>query len=91
MTDVLPIAYSRSLFMNRRTFVGNASLLTASLALPSAVFAAAAPAFPVVRPAASQRRFRSKAVEATITEFKKKVKDPELGLRTAFRAPSIPP
>jgi meiotically up-regulated gene 157 (Mug157) protein len=65
--------------MNRRTFVQNATLLTTSLALPSAVFAAAAPAFPVVRPAASQRRFRSKAVEAAITEFKKKVKDPELG------------
>ncbi|MDJ0366838.1 glycoside hydrolase family 125 protein [Hymenobacter sp. H14-R3] len=65
--------------MNRRTFVGNASLLTASLALPTTILAAAAPAFPVVRPAAGKRRFRSKAVEAAITEFKKKVKDPELG------------
>lgn len=65
--------------MNRRTFVGNASLLAAGLALPSSILAAAAPAFPVVRPAASQRRFRSKAVEAAIAEFKKKVKDPELG------------
>ena len=65
--------------MNRRTFVQQASLLTGSLALPSTILAAAAPAFPVVRPAASKRRFRSKAVEAAITEFKKKVKDPELG------------
>jgi meiotically up-regulated gene 157 (Mug157) protein len=65
--------------MNRRTFVQQASLLTGSLALPSTIFAAAAPAFPVVRPVAAKRRFRSKAVEAAITEFKKKVKDPELG------------
>jgi meiotically up-regulated gene 157 (Mug157) protein len=65
--------------MNRRTFVQQASLLTGSLALPSTILAAAAPAFPVVRPAAGKRRFRSKAVEAAITEFKKKVKDPELG------------
>jgi meiotically up-regulated gene 157 (Mug157) protein len=42
-------------------------------------FASAAPAFPVVRPAAGKRRFRSRAVEAAIAEFKKKVKDPELG------------
>ncbi|RZK92731.1 MAG: glycoside hydrolase family 125 protein, partial [Hymenobacter sp.] len=54
-------------------------MLAASLALPSTILAAAAPAFPVVRPVASKRRFRSKAVEAAITEFKKKVKDPELG------------
>jgi meiotically up-regulated gene 157 (Mug157) protein len=65
--------------MNRRIFVQQASLLTGSLALPSTILAAAAPAFPVVRPAASKRRFRSKAVEGAITEFKKKVKDPELG------------
>jgi meiotically up-regulated gene 157 (Mug157) protein len=65
--------------MNRRTFAQQASLLAAGLALPSTLLAAAAPAFPVVRPVASKRRFRSKAVEAAITEFKKKVKDPELG------------
>ena len=64
--------------MNRRTFVQHTALLTTSLALAPAAFAAA-PAFPVVRPAASQRRFRSKAVEAAISEFKKNVKDPELG------------
>ena len=64
--------------MNRRTFVQQTSLLTASFALAPAAFAAA-PAFPVVRPAASKRRFRSKAVEAAIAEFRKKVKDPELG------------
>ena len=64
--------------MNRRTFVAQASLLTAGLAWPAAGLAAAS-AFPVVRPVAAKRRFRSKAVEAAITEFKKKVKDPELG------------
>lgn len=39
----------------------------------------AAPAFPVVRPLASQRRFRSEAVEQAIGEFQRRVKDRELG------------
>jgi meiotically up-regulated gene 157 (Mug157) protein len=65
--------------MNRRIFAQQASLLAAGLALSPTAFAAPAPAFPVVRPAAGKRRFRSKAVEAAIAEFKKKVKDPELG------------
>ncbi|TDN38702.1 glycoside hydrolase family 125 protein [Hymenobacter sp. UV11] len=64
--------------MNRRTFVHRTSLVTASLAFAPAAFAAS-PTFPVVRPATGKRRFRSKAVEAAISEFKKKVKDPELG------------
>ena len=64
--------------MNRRNFLQNASLLAASplLSLPSR---AAAPGLPVVRPAVGQRHFRSRAVEAAITEFQQKVKDPELG------------
>ena len=64
--------------MNRRIFLQDASLLAASpfLSLPAW---ATAPTFPVVRPALAQRRFRSKAVEAAITEFGRKVKDPELG------------
>ena len=63
--------------MNRRLFLRDASLLTAGsfLSFPSY----AAPAYPVVRPALTQRRFRSKAVEAAITEFGRNVKDPELG------------
>jgi meiotically up-regulated gene 157 (Mug157) protein len=65
--------------MNRRLFAQRASLLTASTLLTPFAFASAAPAFPVVRPAAGKRRFRSRAVEAAIAEFKKKVKDPELG------------
>jgi meiotically up-regulated gene 157 (Mug157) protein len=65
--------------MNRRLFAQRASLLTASTLLTPFAFASAAPTFPVVRPAAGKRRFRSRAVEAAIAEFKKKVKDPELG------------
>lgn len=65
--------------MYRRNFVQGAALLTASAFLPRYSFADGAPAFPVVRPAAGKRRFRSRAVEAAIAEFKKKVKDPELG------------
>ncbi len=55
------------------------ALLTGGLFLGPAAFAGTAPAFAVVRPAAAKRRFRSRAVEAAIAEFKKKVKDPELG------------
>ncbi|GAB3297963.1 hypothetical protein GCM10027348_21030 [Hymenobacter tenuis] len=47
--------------------------------LPPYCFAEAGPALPVVRPAAAKRRFRSRSVEAAIAEFRKKVKDPELG------------
>ncbi|WP_375436101.1 glycoside hydrolase family 125 protein [uncultured Hymenobacter sp.] len=65
--------------MNRRAFVQSFSLLTSSVFFPQYSFAGAAPAFPVVRPAAEKRRFRSRFVEAAITEFQKKVKDPELG------------
>jgi len=65
--------------MNRRNFVQGFSLLTASVFLKQYSFAGAAPKFPVVRPAADKRRFRSKSVEAAITEFQKKVKDEELG------------
>jgi meiotically up-regulated gene 157 (Mug157) protein len=39
----------------------------------------AASAFPVVRPAASQRGFRSEAVEQAIAAFEQQVKIPELG------------
>jgi len=37
------------------------------------------PAFPVVRTPLARRHFSSTAIEAAITEFKSKVKDPELG------------
>ena len=65
--------------MNRRAFVQSFSLLTSSVFIPQYSFAGAAPAFPVVRPAAAKRRFTSRSVEAAIAEFQKKVKDPELG------------
>ena len=66
--------------MKRRSFVRGAGLLAATPLLPfSTLGALAAPAFPVVRPSVGQRHFRSKAVEAAITEFQRKVKDPELG------------
>jgi meiotically up-regulated gene 157 (Mug157) protein len=74
--------------INRRVFVRSASLLAASPWLGSSLLASGAPAFPVVRPAASQRRFRSQAVEAAITEFNAKVKDPELGWLFANCFPS---
>jgi len=66
--------------MNRRVFVRDAGLLAASsfLSLPP-LLAATAPAFPVVRPAAGQRRFRSRAVEKAIAEFQRNARDPELG------------
>jgi meiotically up-regulated gene 157 (Mug157) protein len=49
-----------------------------ALLQPASLFAAA-PAFPVVRPAEAMRRFRSRAVEAAIKEFQKKVPNAELG------------
>lgn len=39
----------------------------------------AAPAFPVVRTPEGERRFKSKAIDQAIKEFKTKVKDPEFG------------
>ncbi|GAB3638009.1 glycoside hydrolase family 125 protein [Hymenobacter arcticus] len=65
--------------MNRRAFVQGTSLLALSPLLPLPLRATAAPALPVVRPVASQRRFQSQAVEAAIREFQRQVKDPELG------------
>lgn len=59
--------------MNRRAFVRGASPLLDVSPLR------AAPAFPVVRPAAGQRRFQSPAVEQAIRAFQSQVKDAELG------------
>lgn len=63
--------------MKRRNFIKNTSLLGAGI-LASKVSFAAAPEFPVVRVAALQRHFRSKAVDAAIKTFQSKVKNPEL-------------
>ncbi|PWG79382.1 glycoside hydrolase family 125 protein [Pararcticibacter amylolyticus] len=65
--------------MKRRTFIRTAGALGAGYVL-SNNFAFAAPQnFPVVRTAAASRKFTSKAVEKAIAEFKKNVKNPELG------------
>lgn len=66
--------------MNRRNFLHGLSLLSGGALLqPTSLLAAGAPAFPVVRPAAAKRRFRSRSVEAAIKEFQRKVPDAELG------------
>ncbi|MGI4870244.1 MAG: glycoside hydrolase family 125 protein [Janthinobacterium lividum] len=61
--------------MHRRNFVQRAGLLAAGAFIRPAW---AAPTFPTVRPATSQRRFRSRAVEGVISEFQRSVPDPEL-------------
>jgi meiotically up-regulated gene 157 (Mug157) protein len=64
--------------MKRRAFVRGAGLLAAGPFLGAPPLLAAR-AFPAVRPAASQRRFRSEAVQQAIREFQSQVKDAELG------------
>jgi uncharacterized protein len=63
--------------MNRRAFIRNTSLATASLALSSASWASA-DRFPVVRTPESKRRFKSAAVERTIERVKSSVGNKEL-------------
>lgn len=55
-----------------------AGLLTAALLTDNLITMAAETDFPVVRRAAAQRRFNSKAVESVISEFSSKVKNKEL-------------
>lgn len=64
--------------MKRRIFLQNTGLLAAGLMVDKVSFAAA-PDFPVVRVPESKRHFQSKAVESAIAEFKKNVKNKELG------------
>lgn len=64
--------------MKRRNFIKNTSLLGAGILASKVSFAAAPADFPVVRVAASERHFRSKAVDAAIKTFQSKVKNPEL-------------
>jgi len=64
--------------MKRRQFIGSTTLFGAGVLLNKLSFAANA-AFPVVRVPLAQRKFTSKSVEKAITEFKAKVKNPELG------------
>ncbi|MBX0293034.1 glycoside hydrolase family 125 protein [Hymenobacter sp. HSC-4F20] len=74
--------------MNRRLFLQGLTLLSGGALLQPASLLAAGPSFPVVRPAAVKRRFRSRSVEAAIQEFQKKVPDPELGWLFANCFPS---
>src|SRR5690606_13863 len=66
--------------MERRTFLQNAGILTGGLVLNNSPVSAFAPIneFPIVRTPASERKFTSKFVEETISEFKKGVKNKEL-------------
>ncbi len=63
--------------MRRVTFLRQAGMLSAGLMLDQSVFAGIA-AYESHRPPLAKRNFTSKAVEDAITEFKAKVKDPEL-------------
>ncbi|HEK20194.1 MULTISPECIES: glycoside hydrolase family 125 protein [unclassified Mucilaginibacter] len=65
--------------MKRRQFIGSTTLLGAGVFLNKISLAAPNTAFPIVRVAPAQRRFKSTSVEKAITEFKSKVKNPELG------------
>lgn len=65
--------------MERRSFMKNAGLLTATLLSGSLLTYADEPEFPVVRKAAALRRFNSKAVENVIADFSSRVKNKELG------------
>ncbi|NEU06924.1 glycoside hydrolase family 125 protein [Flavihumibacter sp. R14] len=64
--------------MKRRRFIQNTGLIGAGLFLDKLSFAAAQ-GFPEVRTPVSKRRFQSKSVESAIGQFRKKVKNEELG------------
>lgn len=64
--------------MQRRTFLQHSAVLGAGLSLPASFRTAAASPFPQVRIPASQRRFHSPAVEASILRIRETVKDPEI-------------
>ena len=63
--------------MKRSTFLQQTGLLSAGLLINKSVFADFAP-YESHRPPLAKRNFTSKAVEDAITQFKAKVKDPEL-------------
>ena len=65
--------------MNRNEFIKNAGLLSAGLLLKDLSFGQSAKTLATVRVPLGQRKFRSIAVEAAITEFQSKVKNKELG------------
>jgi meiotically up-regulated gene 157 (Mug157) protein len=66
--------------MQRRSFIKNTSIVAGTALVFNKLNSfAAMPSFPVVRTAAVNRKFHSVAVESAISEFKKNVKDEELG------------
>ena len=65
--------------MNRNEFIKNAGLLSAGLLLKDMALAQYHEEFPVVRVPYDKRKFHSRAVEASITEFQANVKNKELG------------
>ncbi len=65
--------------MKRRTFLYQTSAAGISMLAPAVLQSASLPpTFPNKRPPLSERKFTSKAVEATIVKMKKIIKDPEL-------------
>ena len=65
--------------MKRRTFIRNTGLFGAGYFLSTNFSFASTPVYPVVRVPESSRHFTSKAIEKAIVEFKKNVKNEELG------------
>lgn len=64
--------------MNRREFIRNTTVVTAAVALAPAPSFAAATSFPVVRPPAGKRHFKSVAVERAIEQIHAKVGNKEI-------------
>ena len=64
--------------MNRRNFIQQTSLIAGVSMLNGSNILAANTAFPSVRIAASQRKFKSASVEAIIQEVKKNIKNQEM-------------
>lgn len=65
--------------MNRKKFIQQSSLASASLLLSNYSFAKWNTDFPVVRVPESQRKFKSPAVEKLIAEIKKNIGNKEIG------------
>ena len=65
--------------MNRKQFIQQTSLASAGLFFSKLLFATVNDNFPVVRVAASQRKFTSKAVEKLIADVQKNIGNKELG------------
>ncbi|HEU5365520.1 MAG TPA: glycoside hydrolase family 125 protein, partial [Hanamia sp.] len=64
--------------MKRRTFLYQSGAASLSVLTPSILKAGFLSELPNNRPRLSDRKFRSSAVEATITKMKKVIKDPQL-------------